>query len=76
METAIQTLAAEARARGFMVMVGCMIGTSLAMAPGIILAQGADIVDLDGPLLLARDREPGLTYTGGLVEPPSASLWG
>ena len=66
----------QARARGFMVMVGCMVGTSLAMAPGIILAQGADIVDLDGPLLLARDREPGLTYTGGLVEPPSASLWG
>ena len=66
----------EARARGFMVMAGCMVGTSLAMAPGIILAQGADIVDLDGPLLLARDREPGLTYTGGLVEPPSVSLWG
>ncbi len=66
----------EAQARGFMVMVGCMVGTSLAMAPGLILAQGADIVDLDGPLLLARDRQPGLTYTGGLVEPPSASLWG
>ena len=69
-------LMSQARARGFMVMVGCMVGTSLAMAPGVILAQGADIVDLDGPLLLARDREPGLTYTGGLVEPPSASLWG
>jgi len=66
----------EARARGFMVMVGCMVGTSLAMAPGIVLAQDADIVDLDGPLLLARDRKPGLTYSGGLVEPPSASLWG
>jgi L-alanine-DL-glutamate epimerase-like enolase superfamily enzyme len=66
----------QAKARGFMVMVGCMVGTSLAMAPGIILAQGAGIVDLDGPLLLARDREPGLTYTVGLVEPPSASLWG
>ena len=66
----------QARARGFMVMVGCMVGTSLAMAPAIILAQNADIVDLDGPLLLARDREPGLTYTGGLVEPPPASLWG
>ncbi len=65
-----------ARERGLLVMVGCMIGTSLAMAPGIILAQNADIVDLDGPLLLARDREPGLTYTGGLVEPPFASLWG
>ena len=66
----------EARARGFIVMVGCMVGTSLAMAPGIVLAQDADIVDLDGPLLLACDREPGLTYSGGLVEPPSASLWG
>lgn len=66
----------QAGARGFMVMVGCMVGTSLAMAPAIILAQNADIVDLDGPLLLARDREPGLTYTGGLVEPPPASLWG
>lgn len=66
----------EARARGFMVMVGCMVGTSLAMAPAIILAQDADIADLDGPLLLARDRKPGLTYRGGLVEPPSASLWG
>ena len=66
----------QAQACGLMVMVGCMVGTSLAMAPGLILAQGADIVDLDGPLLLARDRQPGLTYTGGFVEPPSASLWG
>ena len=65
-----------ARARGFMVMVGCMVGTSLAMAPGLILAQDADIVDLDGPLLLAGDRQPGLVYTGGLVGPPPASLWG
>ncbi len=66
----------RARAHGLMVMVGCMVGTSLAMAPGVILAQDADIADLDGPLLLARDREPGLTYTDELVEPPSASLWG
>jgi len=66
----------QAQACGLMVMVGCMVGTSLAVAPGLILAQGADIVDLDGPLLLARDRQPGLAYTGGLVEPPSASLWG
>ena len=52
-------LAAEARARGFEIMVGCMVATSLAMAPAVLLAQGADWVDLDGPLLLARDREPG-----------------
>jgi L-alanine-DL-glutamate epimerase-like enolase superfamily enzyme len=66
----------QAQTRGFLVMIGCMVGTSLAMAPAVILAQGADIVDLDGPLLLARDRQPGLIYTGGLIEPPSASLWG
>ena len=56
------------------VMVGCMVGTSLAMAPAVLLAQGADFVDLDGPLLLARDREPGLTYRGfaGLSAPPCA----
>ena len=53
-------LAAEARARGFRLMVGCMVATSLAMAPALILAQGAAFVDLDGPLLLARDRQPGL----------------
>ena len=57
-------------------MVGCMVGTSLAMAPAVLLAQEADFVDLDGPLLLARDREPGLVYTGGRVEPPSSALWG
>ncbi len=66
----------QARALGLQVMVGCMLGTSLAMAPAVILAQHADIVDLDGPLLLARDRRPGLTYAGGTVDPPPASLWG
>jgi len=66
----------EAKARDLTVMVGCMVGTSLAMAPAIILAQDADIVDLDGPLLLARDRQPGLAYSGALVEPPPAALWG
>ncbi|MDQ3559000.1 MAG: dipeptide epimerase [Pseudomonadota bacterium] len=69
-------LAREARRRGFRVMVGCMIGTSLAMAPAVLLAQDADLADLDGPLLLAKDREPGLRYTGALVEPPSPALWG
>jgi L-alanine-DL-glutamate epimerase-like enolase superfamily enzyme len=65
-----------ARARGFGVMVGCMVGTSLAMAPALLLAQLADWVDLDGPLLLAKDRQPGLVYSGGTVEPPSTALWG
>ena len=66
----------EARKLGLQVMVGCMVGTSLAMAPAVILARGADFVDLDGPLLLARDRTPGLRYDGSLVYPPEPELWG
>lgn len=66
----------EARALGLDVMVGCMVATSLAMAPALILAQGAAFVDLDGPLLLSRDREPGLTYLGSAIMPPEAVLWG
>ena len=69
-------LATEARAQGFKIMVGCMVGTSLAMAPAIHVAQGAEFVDLDGPLLLARDREPGLAYTDDMVAPPVPELWG
>jgi L-alanine-DL-glutamate epimerase-like enolase superfamily enzyme len=69
-------LKAEALAAGMQIMVGCMVSTSLAMAPALILAQGAEYVDLDGPLLLARDREPGLTYVGSMIEPPPAALWG
>ncbi|MFX4223182.1 MAG: N-acetyl-D-Glu racemase DgcA [Thalassobaculum sp.] len=69
-------LKAEAERRGFRVMVGCMIGTSLAMAPGMIVSQGAELVDLDAPLLLARDREPGLVYDGSTVMPPEPELWG
>lgn len=69
-------LAAEVRAEGLGLMVGCMVATSLAMAPALILAQGADVVDLDGPLLLARDRDPGLAITGSLIEPPCPELWG
>jgi L-alanine-DL-glutamate epimerase-like enolase superfamily enzyme len=61
---------------GFSIMVGCMVGTSLAMAPAVLLAQGAAFVDLDGPLLLARDRVPGLTYDDTLVHPPSPEVWG
>ena len=58
------------------IMVGCMVGTSLAMAPAVLLAQDADFVDLDGPLLLARDRTPGLRYEGSFVSPPQPALWG
>ena len=57
-------------------MVGCMLGTSLAMAPATLLAQGAAIVDLDGPLLLERDRQPGLRFDRSLVLPPQRELWG
>ena len=66
----------RARDLGFGIMVGCMVGTSLAMGPAVLLAQDADFVDLDGPLLLARDRDPGLTYRGSLVSPPDRMLWG
>jgi L-alanine-DL-glutamate epimerase-like enolase superfamily enzyme len=69
-------LAAAARAAGLRIMVGCMVATSLAMAPALLLAQAAEWVDLDGPLLLARDRQPGLRYDGALVHPPPAELWG
>ncbi len=65
-----------ARAEGFQVMVGCMVGTSLAMAPAVLLAQGAEVVDLDGPLLLAEDRDASLVYDGEGVHPPDADLWG
>ena len=69
-------LAREARALEFGIMVGCMIGTSLAMAPAMLVAQGAEFVDLDAPLLLARDRQPGLRYDGSIVFPPKSNLWG
>jgi L-alanine-DL-glutamate epimerase-like enolase superfamily enzyme len=68
--------AACARSLGLKIMVGSMVATSLSMAPAILLAQGAEWVDLDGPLLLARDREHGLAYADGLVFPPSPALWG
>jgi L-alanine-DL-glutamate epimerase-like enolase superfamily enzyme len=69
-------LARAAKAAGLGVMVGCMVATSLAMAPALLLAQQADFVDLDGPVLLARDRQPGLRYAGSLVYPPDPELWG
>jgi L-alanine-DL-glutamate epimerase-like enolase superfamily enzyme len=66
----------EARAAGLMIMVGCMVSTSLAMAPAMLLAQDAAIVDLDGAMLLADDRDDGLRYCGGKLFPPCVALWG
>jgi L-alanine-DL-glutamate epimerase-like enolase superfamily enzyme len=69
-------VAEEAERRGLQIMVGCMVATSLAMAPALLLANRAKFVDLDGPLLLAKDREHGLRYEGSTVFPPKPSLWG
>ena len=69
-------MAAEAERLGFGIMVGCMVATSLSMAPAMLVAQRARVVDLDGPLLLARDREHGLRYEGSLVYPATPALWG
>jgi len=66
----------KARALGYGVMVGCMVGSSLAMAPAVLIAQGAMITDLDGPLLLAEDRDTPLFYDEEGVHPPDAELWG
>ena len=66
----------DARDRGFTIMVGCMIATSLSIAPAVLVADGADFVDLDSPLLLAADRESGLRYDRTHVHPPVAALWG
>jgi L-alanine-DL-glutamate epimerase-like enolase superfamily enzyme len=68
--------AREAERLGFGLMVGCMVATSLSMAPAMLVAQRARVVDLDGPLLLARDRENGLRYQDSLVYPAAAALWG
>jgi L-alanine-DL-glutamate epimerase-like enolase superfamily enzyme len=65
-----------ARAQGFGIMVGCMVGSSLAMAPAVLVAQGAMVTDLDGPLLLAEDRENALMFDDAGVHPPDAALWG
>ena len=69
-------LAAEARTLGFDLMVGCMIATSLAIAPALLVATLARVIDLDGPLLLAGDRPDGLRYDGSVIHPASAALWG
>jgi L-Ala-D/L-Glu epimerase len=69
-------MAKLAKADGFKIMVGCMLSTSLAMAPAFLVAQLADYVDLDGPLLLSKDREHGITYDGSSMQPPLRALWG
>lgn len=74
--TEAMRLRAEAQKAGLQIMVGCMVGTSLSMAPATFVAQGAEVVDLDGPLLLQRDRENGLHYDGSIIAPPTAALWG
>jgi L-alanine-DL-glutamate epimerase-like enolase superfamily enzyme len=69
-------MADAAQALGFEIMIGCMVATSLSMAPAMLVTPQARFVDLDGPLLLARDREHGLRYDDSLVYPPDSSLWG
>ena len=69
-------MADAAHAHGFEIMIGCMVATSLAMAPAMLLTQQARYVDLDGRLLLARDRDDGLHYDGSLIYPPEPALWG
>jgi L-alanine-DL-glutamate epimerase-like enolase superfamily enzyme len=69
-------MADAAQAFGFEIMVGCMVATSLSMAPAMLIAQQARFVDLDGPLLLAGDRDDGLRYDESTVYPPDAALWG
>lgn len=74
--TAALGLSAAAKRYGLIVMAGCMVATSLAMAPALLIASGAEFADLDGPLLLARDREPGLAYMGSEIQPFGPDLWG
>jgi len=74
--TEAMAMADAATTLGFRIMVGCMVATSLSMAPAMLLTPRARFVDLDGPLLLARDRDHGLRYDGSLVHPPDAALWG
>ena len=69
-------MADEASALGLKIMCGCMVATSLAMAPAVIVAQTAEWVDLDGPMLLLRDRPHGLSIRNGLIMPPAPALWG
>jgi len=74
--TAALDLRGAVRAAGLRTMVGCMVSTSLAIAPAFLLAGDADLVDLDGPLLLERDRDAGVRLEDGLLHPPAGELWG
>ncbi|RME63972.1 MAG: dipeptide epimerase, partial [Alphaproteobacteria bacterium] len=74
--TEAAVLMQAARATGMGVMLGCMVATSLSMAPALVLAGGADFVDLDGPTWLAGDRPGGMTFAAGRVHPPAAGFWG
>jgi len=74
--TEAMAMAAQAEQLGFAIIVGCMVATSLSMAPAMLVAQRARVVDLDGPLLLVRDREHGLRYEGSLVHPATSAFWG
>ncbi|EKV30152.1 L-alanine-DL-glutamate epimerase [Caenispirillum salinarum AK4] len=69
-------MARKAQSLGLVIMVGCMVGTSLAMAPAVVLAGMARFVDLDGPLILAQDRDGGITFDKGILHPPMGRLWG
>src|SRR5438094_862983 len=66
----------RARENNFKILIGCMVCTSLSIAPARLLASNADWVDLDGPLLVARDRDNGLPYRGGRIGMPARELWG
>lgn len=70
------SLARAARERDLGIMMGCMLATSLAMAPAFLLAPYAEVIDLDGPLLLKQDRDPAIRFDGSLMQPPPAALWG
>lgn len=74
--TEASKLKETAVSNGLKIMVGCMVGTSLAMAPAMMLAAGVDFLDLDGPLLLAKDRDDGLRFDGSIISQPSKALWG
>ena len=69
-------LAEAAQAAGLKLMAGCMVATSLAMAPAMLIGQRSSFVDLDGPLLLTRDREPGIVFDGSIMHPAPRELWG
>lgn len=74
--TAALALARAAQEKGLVIMVGCMVGTSLGMAPAMLVGQMAKVVDLDGPLLLRNDRENGIRFAGSTMYPPPRELWG